>query len=284
MPSLGPVHLGRWLLMHFCLYRHRPVCYTTTSHRRHARAEEKPAHRHRVAWQKYPKGLYTAECARRSAWVCLPSLLPSNTLTMNRGYFPNHESPTMASRPHPFHPRTTYPDSPTMSSTSSLAASPASDTPKLHFDLLTPTLLNPAPAIPEPLLRPTGKYHPSNYKFPSTTTALTPSLPARPLPPTNFTLPPSLQNRKNKDRDRPANGHVRKTSDVKRKLQQYQREMIAQARMSAHSIAAKTEGGKTEPLSPRLLPAGSPGPITPLELEMDGEDGYLVAGGRARRG
>jgi hypothetical protein len=64
--------------------------------------------------------------------------------------------------------------------------------------------------------------------------------------------------------------------------------MIAQARMSAQSSMTGVALGepikKKEPLSPRLLPAGSPGPITPLELEMDGEDGYLVAGLRARGG
>ncbi|KAH0297710.1 hypothetical protein KCU84_g16745, partial [Aureobasidium melanogenum] len=31
-----------------------------------------------------------------------------------------------------------------------------------------------------------------------------------------------------------------------------------------------------KPLSPRLAPLGSPGPVTPLELE--GQDGYLLAG------
>jgi len=55
--------------------------------------------------------------------------------------------------------------------------------------------------------------------------------------------------------------------------------MIAQARISAQtSLGAQ----KKEPTSPRLLPCGSPGPITPLELEMDAEDGYMVAGARAR--
>jgi hypothetical protein len=62
--------------------------------------------------------------------------------------------------------------------------------------------------------------------------------------------------------------------------------MIAQAHMSAQSsmagVALGERSKKKEPVSPRLLPAGSPGPITPLELEMDGEDGYLVAGHRAR--
>jgi hypothetical protein len=32
----------------------------------------------------------------------------------------------------------------------------------------------------------------------------------------------------------------------------------------------------TKPTSPRLIPTGSPGPVTPLELE--GTDGYLTAG------
>jgi hypothetical protein len=40
---------------------------------------------------------------------------------------------------------------------------------------------------------------------------------------------------------------------------------------------------RPEPTSPRLTPAGSPGPITPFELEeLDAVDGYLVAGTRAR--
>jgi len=59
--------------------------------------------------------------------------------------------------------------------------------------------------------------------------------------------------------------------------------MIAQARISAAtSIGGSLAGEKKKPISPRLLPAGSPGPITPLELEMDAEEGYIVAGGRAR--
>jgi hypothetical protein len=47
---------------------------------------------------------------------------------------------------------------------------------------------------------------------------------------------------------------------------------------------AGVPGQKKGPISPRLLPCGSPGPITPLELEMDGEDGYMVAGYRSRGG
>lgn len=36
---------------------------------------------------------------------------------------------------------------------------------------------------------------------------------------------------------------------------------------------------RMKPDSPRLAPLGSPGPVTPLELE--GQDGYLFAGARA---
>lgn len=41
-------------------------------------------------------------------------------------------------------------------------------------------------------------------------------------------------------------------------------------------------GGADKPLSPRLAPLGSPGPVTPLELE--GEEGYMVAGAKREGG
>lgn len=57
-------------------------------------------------------------------------------------------------------------------------------------------------------------------------------------------------------------------SDAQRQLYSYQRELVATAR-----------GGRVvpgpKPASPRLIPlAGSPGPVTPLELENQ-SDGYL---------
>ncbi len=89
-------------------------------------------------------------------------------------------------------------------------------------------------------------------------------------------------------------------SEVKRKLQQYQRDMIAQARLAANQVlgdpaqpaapvvpATVTLNGMPlrslhhfgmtsthKPISPRLLPLGSPGPVTPMDLE-GGEAGYL---------
>ncbi|WPH02336.1 Hypothetical protein R9X50_00519900 [Acrodontium crateriforme] len=64
-------------------------------------------------------------------------------------------------------------------------------------------------------------------------------------------------------------------SDAQQQLFNYQREMI-----TAASRATSPNIGK--PASPRLAPLGSPGPVTPLELE--GDQGYLVAGVRGSVG
>jgi hypothetical protein len=65
-------------------------------------------------------------------------------------------------------------------------------------------------------------------------------------------------------------GTPRHYSDAQLQLHQYQRELIANA------TRGKTSSGCARPVSPRLLPLGSPGPVTPLMLEEEG--GYLVAG------
>jgi len=58
----------------------------------------------------------------------------------------------------------------------------------------------------------------------------------------------------------------RQYSEAQRQLLSYQREMYAHKR---------TVSSATKPTSPRLMPlAGSPGPVTPLELEADS---YLTA-------
>jgi hypothetical protein len=63
--------------------------------------------------------------------------------------------------------------------------------------------------------------------------------------------------------------HQRVVSDAQKRVLLYQREMVAAARASSPF---------QHPASPRLAPLGSPGPVTPLELE--GDEGYLVAGTR----
>jgi hypothetical protein len=119
---------------------------------------------------------------------------------------------------------------------------------------------------------PMGKYHPSNYKHVSP--AISPAPTSVPGPPTNFEIPVGKRRSKQPT-------HERRTSDVKRKLQQYQRDMIAQARL-AQSHSGNATRGAPKPVSPRIMPLGSPGPVTPFELEESA--GFLVAGARSGGG
>lgn len=79
-------------------------------------------------------------------------------------------------------------------------------------------------------------------------------------------------------------GHTRNESEAKRRLQQYQRDMIAQATIALNrgNVNEAAMGpmrsfgfsNLIKPSKPRLAPLGSPGPVTPMELE--GSDaGYL---------
>jgi hypothetical protein len=61
-------------------------------------------------------------------------------------------------------------------------------------------------------------------------------------------------------------------NDLKKQLYFSQRELMAS------TLRPSSPGHAAKPTSPRLAPVGSPGPVTPLELEQ--EDGYLVAGAR----
>ncbi|KFY05316.1 hypothetical protein O988_00088 [Pseudogymnoascus sp. VKM F-3808] len=105
-----------------------------------------------------------------------------------------------------------------------------------------------------------GKYHPSNYRNPEasdspatahsstnspiiTTTASSPPNTASPLSP-----PPQPQ-------------------DTRRLLLQYQRDMVEAAARAAQLSITRS------PASPRLGPLGSPGPVTPWELEGEGSSG-----------
>lgn len=68
---------------------------------------------------------------------------------------------------------------------------------------------------------------------------------------------------------------------MKRKLQQYQRDMIAQARLATSHTTHGLKLQMPKPISPKLMPAESPGPMTPFELEEESA-GYLTGGTRPR--
>ena len=62
-------------------------------------------------------------------------------------------------------------------------------------------------------------------------------------------------------------------SEHQKALRQYQRELIANAKLASSAAASPVFATNA---APRLDPLGSPGPVTPLALEEEG--GYLAAG------
>ncbi|KAI0506190.1 hypothetical protein F5B22DRAFT_625098 [Xylaria bambusicola] len=84
--------------------------------------------------------------------------------------------------------------------------------------------------------------------------------------------------------------HARTDSEARYRLQQYQRDMIAQATMALNRgkaneaapsyIRSMGFNNMMKPSKPRLIPLGSPGPVTPMELEGSA-DGYLSVHGPA---
>ena len=112
------------------------------------------------------------------------------------------------------------------------------------------------------------RFHPANFpSSQSSSAATTPS--TGPISPSNPPVSPKAQQRL--------------YSEAQKQLYLYHRETLAA--QAAVSAAANTDSGRPQslrfekPTSPRLAPLGSPGPVTPLELE--GQDGYLLAGAHA---
>ncbi|KAI9717619.1 MAG: hypothetical protein M1812_004564 [Candelaria pacifica] len=133
---------------------------------------------------------------------------------------------------------------------------------------LSPTMSN-SMLPPTPRLKPQNttsklklsnlpRYHPANY--PSSSSISTHAPPGSAV---NSSYPPTS----------PRQQHHRHYSDAQKQLHSYQREM-----MNSNTKATKVTAAANyvKPISPRLAPMGSPGPVTPLLLEE--ESGYLVAG------
>jgi hypothetical protein len=107
-----------------------------------------------------------------------------------------------------------------------------------------------ASPILSPMAMPIGKYHPSNFKIK-----------------TNENTPLASPG--------PA-GQIRNQSDIRAQIKQYQRDIAEQT-----SFAGRIP--MTRPENPRLCPLGSPGPVTPMELEAAGYFGLSSEGGDVTR-
>ena len=134
------------------------------------------------------------------------------------------------------------------------------------------------------------RFHPANYSTGSSTLASTsiyvsatsstatspPSNPNSPQPTAAAMQPPRPQY------------HARQYSDAQRPLYAHQRELMSLNQYAARSSqptspsANVNRSSPRSPRSPRLHPLGSPGPVTPLELEgqQQQRDGYIFAGTR----
>ncbi|KAH8677249.1 hypothetical protein BGZ61DRAFT_76979 [Ilyonectria robusta] len=242
----------------------------------------------------------TIELPQHRRFSAAPTRTPPEPLSargdLPGGYFPLHEDPnSRVHRPHPFQahhdarmarhqsmglvadPRAAYADRPTSHPAPGLSMA-QSNTPVASY--------LPAGFHDSPL--PMGKYYPSNYEQRNASqTSLRQSFSG------------SLASNSTSDSDgtlrQPDRSHIATPeSEIQRKLQQYQRDMVAQASMAANELIgsstsseAKLGTGRSfgsmrirearftapvplKPMSPKLLPLGSPGPVTPMTLESGG--------------
>ncbi|KAI5867711.1 hypothetical protein GGS23DRAFT_190722 [Durotheca rogersii] len=238
------------------------------------------------------------------------------------GYFPLHEDQTRVYRPHPFQldasearmksiqrasqssslPKESAIPAQAATGTTPSAANPiavAGQSTQTRSSKLTGSMertLDTVSSTPVTSYIPTGtqenslpmgKYYPTNYiKRKEEKRSRKQGRP----PTSNFAAPTGSKSESQILTARDAStiplGPSRNESEAKRRLQQYQRDMIAQASLalnggnvSAATLSSLRAIGFTSvsgPGKPRLAPLGSPGPVTPMELEGPG-DGYLGA-------
>ncbi|KAL2020473.1 hypothetical protein VTK56DRAFT_8358 [Thermocarpiscus australiensis] len=232
------------------------------------------------------------------------------------GFFPLHEDPKSRVRyPHPFHPdadmarRHSQQQARRASKSSTNPSSmDAADAPE-HSQSPFPNDANRPMTADAPLSSynpigvhddvalPLGKYYPSNWEKRHGKSGQA----RRPLAPSAKPAASAVQSEPQVPRYKHHGdqGHAPpSSSEARRRLQQYQRDMVAQAAMAASALLAKnpstTGAGNAssrdavslararlgsafvkmhKPVSPRLLPLGSPGPVTPMSLE---DGGYLA--------
>ena len=162
---------------------------------------------------------------------------------------------------------------------------------------------------------PTGKYYPTNWEnrkkakaqaqghapTPAASSLASALAAAASTPLSEAETPKQTPDTPDSQPSQPARS-TRK-DEPRTRLQQYQREMVMHASFAASTLVrgkasvaasqqsstgstssldlvalARVQLGKHKPISPRLLPLGSPGPVTPMDLENNnGADGYLAA-------
>jgi hypothetical protein len=157
------------------------------------------------------------------------------------------------------------------------------DAPSLHDSFRSAPHIHTPPELARV---PLGKYHPANYRQNFTIPETLITSPMASLPST----PMSRPDREAREREREARERERErekkksarnsgSEDIRRKLHQYQREMVAQAAGAAGQVVGRSamlnDGRRSKPVSPRLMPLGSPGPVTPMELEEMEREGYI---------
>lgn len=237
------------------------------------------------------------------------------------GYFPHHEEQARVYRPHPFQLDATkarmksiqraskespniQPSSraedigPATTNVPPAKADRAVEIPQLNMKNLRRSEPDPTSSTPvasymplgdrsSPL--PMGKYYPSNYERRKDDKKRNSRRPKTSAPVTSGSIRSEPQT---PNLNQPSTAsHTRNESEAKRRLQQYQRDMIAQATIALNrgnineaALGPIRSLGFTniiKPSKPRLAPLGSPGPVTPMELE--GSDyGYLEVHGTAR--
>lgn len=251
-----------------------------------------------------------------------PNITPADTFYSYSGYFPLHEEQNRVYRSHPFHldvskarerslrhaSQSCSPDSlppPSAPAVTGRAQPPA----RVPLPLKMPSQASAPPPtatgnsssahtpvasyIPSgnnanPL--PMGKYYPSNYENRQPTQ---PSQHLRPSASGSHSSVIKSESQVPTYRNDGSTGHSRHESEAKRRLQQYQRDMIAQATLALNggnvnaaalnAITMRNIGFTSvpsKPSKPNLVPLGSPGPVTPLDLETN-DDGYLGVGLRS---
>ncbi|KAK4092172.1 hypothetical protein Purlil1_3425 [Purpureocillium lilacinum] len=197
------------------------------------------------------------------------------------GYFPNHEDPkNRVHRPHPFtnanDPRNPFilSDSAAMQADRRMPTSHPGLSSAMAAPANLPVSSYLAPGFHDAPV-PMGKYYPSNYER---STRSSGQRQAR--------HPESLPSSIKSDSQVPQyTGAETPEAETRRKMQQYQRDMIAQAAMALGGSSKAAKTGATvalngiplkdswytssphKPASPRLDPLGSPGPVTPMDLD-----------------